>query len=65
MPRAESHPSRGEKDLPIFIAIIVAIAIVAARGYALRSGRDGQALLHRPYNNRYNDASGAREETFG
>lgn len=49
----------------MLVAIITAIVIVAALGYALRSSRDGQALLHRPYNNRYNDASGAREETFG
>jgi hypothetical protein len=45
-------------------AIIITLVIVVALGYALRSGRDGQALLHRPYNNRYNDASGAREDSL-
>jgi hypothetical protein len=43
-------------------AIIIALLITVALGYALRSGRDGETIIHRPYNNRYNDASGAREE---
>ncbi len=46
-------------------AIITTLIIAAALGYSLRSGRDGETIVHRPYNNRYNDASGAREETFG
>jgi hypothetical protein len=45
-------------------AIIIALIITAALGYGLRSGRHGQTIIHRPYNNRYNDASGAREETY-
>jgi hypothetical protein len=46
-------------------AIIVTLIIVAVLGYALRSGRSGrtsEAIVRRPYNNRYNDASGARED---
>ncbi len=47
-------------------AIIVACSIVLALGYALRSGRRrARRSLDRPYNNRYNDASGAREDHVG
>jgi len=40
-------------------AIIVSLIITAALAYAIGSGRD---VARRPYNNRYNDASGARED---
>jgi len=42
-------------------AIIVTLIIAGGLGYALRSG-GGQLISRRPYNNRYNDASGARED---
>ena len=45
-------------------AIIITIVIAAALGYAQRGGRDGGIIIRRPYNNRYNDASGAREDTI-
>lgn len=45
-------------------AILISLIVVLALGYALRAGRDGEALIHRPYNNRYNDASGAREDAL-
>ncbi|HEV3283890.1 MAG TPA: hypothetical protein VG010_06775 [Solirubrobacteraceae bacterium] len=43
-------------------AIIVSIIIGAAILYALHTGQDGQLIVRRPYNNRYNDASGARDD---
>jgi hypothetical protein len=46
-------------------AIIVTLIITAALGYSLRSERSGRQIAHRPYNNRYNDASGAREDHLG
>jgi hypothetical protein len=46
-------------------SIIVTSVIVVTLGYALRSGRTGGMIVHRPYNNRYNDASGARENLLG
>jgi uncharacterized membrane protein len=49
----------------MLVAIIVTLIIVAALGYALRAGQDGQLIVRRPYNNRYNDASGAREDSLG
>jgi hypothetical protein len=41
--------------------IIVTLIITAALGNALR-GRDGRTIIRRPYSNRYNPASGARED---
>ena len=43
------------------IAILVTFIIVAALLNSLGSGRDG-TILRRPYNNRYNDASAARDD---
>ena len=49
----------------MLIATIVTLILVAALGYSLRSPRAGTTLIsRRPYNNRYNDASGAREDHF-
>jgi hypothetical protein len=45
-------------------AIIITIIIVAVPGFALWLGQSGGPIAHRPYNNRYNDASGARDESF-
>jgi hypothetical protein len=39
-------------------AIIVSLIITAGLAYAIGSGM----IARRPYNNRYNDASGARED---
>jgi hypothetical protein len=44
-------------------AIIVTLLITMALAWGQRAGRDG-LIGRRPYNNRYNDASGAREESF-
>ena len=43
-------------------SIIVAIVILAALANAFRPGRRGDIITSRPYNNRYNAASGARDE---
>jgi hypothetical protein len=45
-------------------AILITALIVAALGYSLASSRAGESIVRRPYNNRYNDASGAREDNF-
>ncbi len=42
-------------------AIIVTLIIAGALGYASRAG-GGQLISRRPYNNRHNDASAARED---
>ena len=45
------------------MAAIITLIIAAALGTALRCGRTGAGLLHRPYNNRYNAASASRDES--
>ena len=45
-------------------AIIVTILIVASLAYALGGGKRGGIIARRPYNNRYSDASGAREDAY-
>jgi hypothetical protein len=46
-------------------AIVITLLVVPLLGFTLRSGRAGELIAHRPYNNRYNDASGAREDHVG
>ena len=46
-------------------AIIVTFIIAGTLLYALRAGRNGSLIVRRPYNNRYNAASGAREDHLG
>jgi hypothetical protein len=53
------HRNKGEHMLT---AVIITFILVASLGYALRSGRSGSLIARRPYNNRYSDASGSRED---
>lgn len=46
-------------------ATAVTLFIVALLGYALRHRHTDALIVRRPYNNRYNDASGAREDHVG
>jgi hypothetical protein len=46
-------------------SIFVTFAVVAGLGFGLRSERGNELISRRPYNNRYNDASGAREDHLG
>jgi hypothetical protein len=48
----------------IIVTLIITLIIMAALGYGPRPGRHGEMIVHRPYNNRYNDASGARDYTL-
>jgi hypothetical protein len=45
-------------------AVIITLIIVTVPGFALWLGQSGGLIARRPYNNRYNDASGARDESF-
>jgi len=45
----------------MFTPIIVTVVVVGALGYAFRSDRSDGMINRRPYNNRYSDASGARD----
>ena len=57
----EGYP-RKDKAKSHMTSIIVTLIITAALGYGLRGGRRGPLILRRPYNNRYNAASGARDD---
>jgi hypothetical protein len=47
------------------LATIVTLIIALALGMSLRSRRSGGLITQHRYNNRYNDASGAREDHLG
>jgi hypothetical protein len=49
----------------MFSAIIITFFIVAALGSAQRTWRSDELIVHHPYNNRHNDAAGAREDHVG
>ena len=49
------------KTTDMLLAIAVTTIIFATLGYGLRGGRRGELIVRHPYNNRYNDASAARE----
>jgi len=43
-------------------ALLITLIIVVALGSSIQSERDGGLIAHHSYNNRNNDASGARED---
>ena len=43
-------------------ALIITLIVVAALGFGLGADRDAAMIFRHPYNNRYNDASAARED---
>jgi hypothetical protein len=45
----------------MLLAILVTLIIIVALGYGLRSEREGDLIVRHPYNNRYSDATAARE----
>ena len=49
----------------MLMAILITLFIVAVLGYALQRRRGGEQIAHRPYRNRYSDATGAREDHLG
>jgi hypothetical protein len=49
----------------MLLAIFTTAVIVWALGYSMRSERKGGIIDEHRYNNRYNDATGAREDRLG
>jgi hypothetical protein len=47
------------------LAIAITVLIAAALGISLRTGRRDGLIARHAYNNRYNDAAGAREDHLG
>ena len=48
----------------MLLAILTTVIVVAGLGASLRSGRRGGLIAEHGYNNRYNDASAAREDAL-
>jgi hypothetical protein len=46
-------------------SLLVVLIITGAIVYGVRASQNGKSILRRPYNNRYNDATGARDDRLG
>jgi hypothetical protein len=57
----EKHIHNEQQDDKMLTSIIVTGVIAGALGYALRSSERNDMIVRRPYNNRYSDASAARD----
>jgi hypothetical protein len=49
----------------LLVSIVIAFLLTWGLVNAMRAGRADETILRRPYNNRYNDATGAREDRLG
>ena len=47
------------------LALLITLVIVLGLALSLATDRKGRQITHIPYNDRYNDASGAREDHLG
>jgi hypothetical protein len=54
-----------ETEIALLASIIIAVLFACGLASAMRAGRTGESILRRPYNNLYNDATGARENWLG
>jgi hypothetical protein len=52
-------------EAQMVLAMFITFIIIFALGISLRSGRRGGLIAQHRYNNRYNDAAGAREDHLG
>jgi hypothetical protein len=59
---SEERGPDNHEDNKMLTAFIVTITITAGLAYAFGGGLRGGAITRRPYSNRYNAASGARED---
>jgi hypothetical protein len=49
----------------VLLGILITLILTLGLGSALRREGRGGLIVRRPYNNRYNDASGARQDHLG
>ena len=61
-PRSRDHAATSKETM---LQLIITLLIVVGLGYALRTDRRARQIARTPYNNRYNDAAGAREDHLG
>jgi len=45
----------------MLLAILVTSIVIVALGYGFRRERESELIVRHPYNNQYNDATGARD----
>ena len=53
--------SPNQRTSQMVLAIVVTLIVTAALGNGFRRERGGALIVRHPYNNRYNDATAARE----
>ena len=53
------------QEIALLASIFIALLLTCGLGSAMRAGRTGNSIPRRPYNNRYNDATGARQDRLG
>lgn len=49
----------------MLLGILITLLLMVGLGAAFRRDEESGLIARRPYNNRYNDASGAREDHLG
>jgi hypothetical protein len=57
--------SHSTKEGPMLLGFLIAVFFTFGLGAAFRREGEGGLISRRPYNNRYNDASAAREDHLG
>jgi hypothetical protein len=53
------------KEFALLEFIAIAVLLTYGLASSMRAGRTGNSIPRRPYNNRYSDATGAREDWLG
>jgi hypothetical protein len=52
-------------EAPMFIAIVITLLLLAMFAHVITPIGSDSLIVRRPYNNRYSDAAGAREDHLG
>jgi hypothetical protein len=65
MAHEAAQNEQNQKDTRMLSAITITLLIPAGLAYAFRQGASDKTIVHRPYNNHYSDASGARDGRLG
>jgi hypothetical protein len=54
-----------DKESAMLTALLLTAYLVVGLAYAMGTRRGGDIITERPYNNRYSDATGARQDHLG
>lgn len=58
-------PATDTEGFPMLTSILVTALIAGSLAVALRSPKDYELIVRRPYENRYSDATAARQSRLG